>query len=603
MPSTVMSDNVVSQARVFGEPQLHTDGDLFALAFAPDGSLWSVEEPGVLRHWNAANGQQLHWLSLSDLETVWTFSRDVRLLASASDDLTLWDISSGQVLTALPQSSWVTALAFGRDPSFVAAGNDDGTLAYWDAAGHHLVHEFRRHKQAISAVAISDDGTRLAAADEDCNISLWDLVSGKHLGDLTGHTDRIPALAWHPSGNHLVSVGWDTTARIWNVRSLEPEILLNVHAQQVTGLAVSPDGALLVTADSAQDLRIWDFASRKVIHQLKGPPGEMRCLGFSADGNKLAASGDHAIQLLDTRAGKAYAGSGPRPVAKTFVAVDRGGSCLASNGGGLAARIWNVGTRQSLRNLPSQHPIHALAFNPDGSLLAGAAENSVQLWDADGNLRGEWTGPEETITRLAFSPDGSVLASASSTGMAVWVWRVTDGEPVLLIPDALDGCTVETLAFHPNGRLLAAGGIDWLATGGSNGAISLWDLTERCEVGTILGGTISLAFHPSGKRLASTSLDQSICIWDAESLEILAELTGHDNAVTCVAYSPDGKWLASGGEDRTLRLWNEAGEEVGNCELDSQVVSLAFSADGQFLFTGNANTTCCQLRVADLLRG
>src|SRR5262245_3227378 len=96
MPSTVMPDNVASQARVFGEPQLHTDGDLFALSFAQDGSLWSVEEPGVLRQWNAANGQQLHWLSLSDLETAWTFSRDMRLLASASDDLTLWDISSGQ---------------------------------------------------------------------------------------------------------------------------------------------------------------------------------------------------------------------------------------------------------------------------------------------------------------------------------------------------------------------------------------------------------------------------------------------------------------------------------------------------------------------------
>ena len=123
------------------------------------------------------------------------------------------------------------------------------------------------------------------------------------------------------------------------------------------------------------------------------------------------------------------------------------------------------------------------------------------------------------------------------------------------------------------------------------------------EIGTVLGGTISVAFHPSGKRLASTSLDQSICIWDTESLEILAELTGHDNAVTCVAYSPEGKWLASGGEDRTLRLWTEAGVEVVACELESQVVSLAFSANGQFIFTGNANTTCCQLNVADLLRG
>src|SRR5262245_34321131 len=204
MPSTLTTNIAASPIRIFGEPHLHTDGDLLALSFAPDGTLWSVEEPGLLRQWNAANGHQMQWLSLSDLETVWAFSRDMRVLASASDDLTVWDMSSGQVLTALPQSAWVTALAFGRDSTFVAAGNDDGTLAYWDVAAHRLVHEFRRNKQAISALAVSSDGACLAAAHEDQVISLWDLLSGRYLGDLTGHTDRIPALAWHPEGRFLI---------------------------------------------------------------------------------------------------------------------------------------------------------------------------------------------------------------------------------------------------------------------------------------------------------------------------------------------------------------------------------------------------------------
>src|SRR5215208_2688853 len=119
-----MSTATASQAkpRIFGEPQLRTDGELLALAFAPNGTLWSVEDPGVLRHWNAQGGQQLDRYSLSDLETLWVFSPDSRILASGSDDLTLWDTSAGSFITSVPQKSWITALAFHPAPAHVATG-------------------------------------------------------------------------------------------------------------------------------------------------------------------------------------------------------------------------------------------------------------------------------------------------------------------------------------------------------------------------------------------------------------------------------------------------------------------------------------------------
>ena len=97
-------------------------------------------------------------------------------------------------------------------------------------------------------------------------------------------------------------------------------------------------------------------------------------------------------------------------------------------------------------------------------------------------------GPETDITTLAISADGATLAAAGSNGLAVWLFSTKDGEPTLLIPDALDGCTIESLAFHPNGQLLAVGGIDWMATGGSNGAISIWDLKSRSEISMFLRG-------------------------------------------------------------------------------------------------------------------
>jgi WD40 repeat protein len=152
--------------------------------------------------------------------------------------------------------------------------------------------------------------------------------------------------------------------------------------------------------------------------------------------------------------------------------------------------------------------------------------------------------------------------------------------------------------------LLASGGIDWLATGGSDGAVLLWDIAERCEVATFPGGSTCVAFHPSGRWLASASLVNSVCVWDVETGQLDAEWLGHEDAITCLAYSPDGRWLASGGDDRTVRLWETAtGKLVAVTDLHTPIKVLAFSPDSRSLFTSNGNLTCYQLDVQRLLAG
>src|SRR5947209_7676748 len=88
-------------ARRFGEAQWFADSDLLALAYAADGTLWSVEEPGVLQHWSA-DGRLAGRHELSDLETLWVFGPQARLLASASDDLVVWDVATQQRVAAVP---------------------------------------------------------------------------------------------------------------------------------------------------------------------------------------------------------------------------------------------------------------------------------------------------------------------------------------------------------------------------------------------------------------------------------------------------------------------------------------------------------------------
>jgi WD40 repeat protein len=597
--------------RTFGARPFHTDGDLVAVRFAPDGSLWSVEEPGVLRNWNLGAQKMIDWHPLDEIATVWCFSHTAHLVAAGSNELSIWESASGEMKASWTQAAWVTAIAFSPDARLVATGHDDGAVRIWDWASQKVLHELREHEMAISAVLFSPDGKRLASAAEDRLIRLWQVDDGSKSGTLTGHTDRVPAMVWHPDGRRLISAGWDTTARVWDTQTCEPIILLNSHAGQVHTLALSTDGNLLACADSDNAIHIWDVNKSKTLGVVREQGGETYCLAFSPDGQKLAAGGtERVIHLWDTiKDAGTHLPEEPH-LTHTAVAVAPNGRRLFSLGAGTALRIWDTETTESAFQLKAYGPVRSFAASPDGRWVAASLnmdnnpnQTLLALWKADTGQRViRLEGQNDPVTCLAFRPDSAALASASFQSADVWLWSVPQGEPLLLIPNAGDGCAIENVAFHPQGRLLAVTGIDYMSTSGVDGQVALWDVEDKKQKLVFRGGATAAAFHPSGNWLAVASLVQSIRIYELSSREQVNELTGHAEAVACLAYSPDGRWLASGGDDRTLRLWEATtGTLRGTVELDSQVKAVAFSPDGRYLFTGNGNTSCYQFDVGQLV--
>ena len=178
----------------FGEPQWHADGALLALAYAADGALWSVEEPGALRRWDRS-GRLLDSQVLSDLETLWAFGPRAELVASASDELIVWEVAGSRQIATLEQPSWITAIAFHPTRRVIATGHDDGGIRVWDLAVGGDPVELAHHDQPISALAFNAGGSMLASAAEDRRIGVWDLPAGSFAGRSPGtQTESRP---WH----------------------------------------------------------------------------------------------------------------------------------------------------------------------------------------------------------------------------------------------------------------------------------------------------------------------------------------------------------------------------------------------------------------------
>jgi WD40 repeat protein len=589
--------------RTYGEPLFHTESEVLALRYAADDTLWTIEEAGVLRHW-APDGRLLEREFLSDIEDAWAFNRDASLLASGTNEIAVWSTAKAKELARVRADSWVTAFAFSPDGKLLASGHDDGQVRLWSLPELKPAGSVAGHADAVSALAFSANGSQLTSAGDDHRIRVWDAKTHQQLREWRGHTDRVPAIAWHPSGQFLISVGWDTTARVWESGKDDPAMLLNAHSDQVNSVAFSPAGNLLACADSDFTIHVWEdprHAKQKFV--LNGHTDEIRALAFNAAGTRLASAGaDRVVHIWDVTTGKLVAG--PNPSARDIVAV--AGTTVFSTGGNLL-QAWNLESGQRAWSVESSEAVYFVAASPDGKRIATTGPTlDAQVWDvATQKVVQTLSHTRGPIGSPTFSADGNMVATASVTDGLLWVWKLGTPEAVLVIPEAADACTLESVAFHPNGKYVAVGGIDWLATSGNEGALCVWDLEGRDKFLTLEAGVTAVTFDHTGRYLAAGTFSQngqSVIVWDFEKQEKVFDLPGHHDRINAVAFSPDGSWLVSGSDDSTIRVWNVlTGRLVVARQFDAAVQSLAFSADGQYLFTGNGNTTSFRLEMKRVL--
>lgn len=480
-----------------------------------------------LHLWNLDNGQAVKTWDIPQTATAVGFVPAEKLVVVASADRVRVQRHTDDLLLEelLPGLS-VNSMAVANKGRMLVLAGKEGKVSI---DTRRLAHLLTGHTGEVTSLAYSADGTQIASGGIDKSVRLWKTDDGATIRAITGHTDAVTDVAYGTAG--VVSLGKDKTLRVWNPANgaAVQTITLPMVASK---MAVNAAATRATLAATDNQVYVWDLASGKPVERFLGHEGAVQQVAATADGEKVVSiSADKTARLWNNRV-------------QQFVVAD-------------AARA------------------HAVAVLPDGSgWLTSGDDRIVKLWNAESDkpVR-QFSGAATAPARLTVSADGQRVAAGGDPLLAskeFLVWNTADAK--LLQKTATPGA-VTSIAFQPDGNLLAVGSSDSHVYLQNVDTPLLWEnITSAQPVN-------QLAFVDS-HTLALGSNDGQLRMQDVAIRKVL---TGHTGAVNSIAYAPDGKTLITGGTDKLVKLWNpETGEAIARnfAGPTTTVTGLDVSADG-----------------------
>ncbi len=245
--------------------------------------------------------------------------------------------------------------------------------------------------------------------------------------------------------------------------------------------------------------------------------------------------------------------------------------------------------------------IPALAFSPDGSLLAVAGFHEVLLWKADGSeLAGRLVGLSQRIESLAFSPDGQKLAvtGGSPARMGeVQVWDVAKRALALSVPVTYD--TVYGASWSPDGTKIAFGCADNTVR-----AIDARTGQQVLFMGSHNDWVLDTVFTADGNHLISVGRDMTAKLTEVATQRFIDNITSITpgalkGGLTAVARHPKRDEIVIGGSDgepKLYRVFRQTARVIGDDSnlirefptLPGRVYSVAVSTDGKRIAAGSS---------------
>ncbi|MDH3717403.1 MAG: WD40 repeat domain-containing protein, partial [Planctomycetota bacterium] len=252
----------------------------------------------------------------------------------------------------------VAALAASPWAPLVAIGGQRQILLYHSQSAQLLgVLPFTEGVPQV--VRFSRSGTLLLAgggrsADRGV-VVLYDVRSGRRLATIGDELDTV--LAADIIDDHS-QVALGGPARVVRIHATADGALLHTlskHTDWVRAVQYSPDGVLLASADRSGAILIWEAQTAREYLQLAGHKAAVTSISWRADSNVLAT---------------------------------------ASEDGNV--KLWEISGGKQIKNWTA-HPggAQSISYTRDGRLVTAGRDKRVKLWDGQGKLLREFSGPSD----------------------------------------------------------------------------------------------------------------------------------------------------------------------------------------------------------------
>ena len=299
----------------------------------------------------------------------------------------------------------------------------------------------------------------------------------------------ISALAFSPDGKRLAVSGYHEVL-VHDLNGTNPPARLLGESPRIESIAYSPDGKLIGVSGGAPalfgEIQIWNAESNTLVRSIKSSIDSLYAISFSSDSERVAVGGaDKSVRVFSIKDGKElmkFENHSDWVFGTTFL-MD--GKRVLSGSRDKAMKLIEVSNGQFIDDINkllegalclARHPKEDLVIyggDTGGARIYKIAENQGRTaGNNDVNLIKEYERLGGPVQAVAWSPNGTNIAVGGASPEVRVYTAGKDGKRVATLKGH-DGA-IFSLAFSPT--------TNWLAAGGFDGTLRLYDYTAKSNV-------------------------------------------------------------------------------------------------------------------------